>query len=248
MKKLLSILLTPIFFVFFGLTLVVFHPILWVARFIFGRKALDKVVTALNFSLMRVMNILGTRMSFNNFYKLPTDVPVVFISNHQSMWDIPPMIWKFRKNRPKFIAKKELARFIPSISFNLKYGGSVSIDRANPKDAIQKIKNFAKSIRIRKQSICIFPEGTRSRDGLIKPFKTSGIEAIIKEIPNAIFVPVVINNTGKIDNKGKFFKNVGVKVSYSLLPARNLSLNNLTQQLEMMRDEMMSVLQPKALA
>lgn len=187
---------------------------------------------------MRCINILGSTYAFKNFKKLPTDKPIIFVSNHQSMWDIPPLIWKFRKHRPKFVAKKELAKFIPSISYNLRVGGSVAIDRKDPEGAIKKIGEFAEWIKKNNCSICIFPEGTRSKDGAVQAFKTQGLEAILEVIPDAYIVPVVIQNTGKIDIKGKFIKRLGIKVFYTQLEARQVATNNLSKEIEAIQKEM----------
>ena len=187
---------------------------------------------------MRCLNILGSTYHFENFTPLPTDKPVIFISNHQSMWDIPPLIWKFRKHRPKFVAKKELARFIPSISYNLRVGGSVAIDRKDPENAIKAIHLFAKKVKENNFSVCIFPEGTRSVGGEVQEFKTQGLEAILTEIPEALVVPVVIQNTGKIDIKGKFIKRLGIKIYYSQLVPRQLSPSNLTEEIAAIQKEM----------
>lgn len=231
------------FFIVFGLLLAIFHPIQIIARLVFGKNAHDKVVAILNLFLMRSLIILGTRIRFINFKPLPKNVPVIIISNHQSMWDIPPIMWKFRKHHPKFIAKKELAKYIPSISYNLKYGGSVAIDRNNPDEAIEKIKSFAQYIKENNFSACIFPEGTRSRNGKIKPFKVSGTKALLSEIPNALFVPVAIKNTGKIDNSGRFLKRLGVRVSFTQLAPRTIFMENLNSALEQIRTEMITVLE-----
>ena len=246
MKKALSFILTPIFFLFFGLLLVIFHPIQIIAKSIFGSKAHDKSVALLNFLLMRDLSVLGTRLNFVNFKQMPESTeesPVIIISNHQSMWDIPSIVWKFRKLRPKFIAKKELAKFIPSVSYNLKHGGSVAIDRNKPDEAVQKIKDFAKKIKKNHLSVCIFPEGTRSRDGKIKSFKISGIRALLAEMPNATFVPVAVKNTGKIDNYGKFLKNIGTKVSFTLLAPRKIAMEVLESELEKIRREMIAIVE-----
>jgi len=243
MNKVLSILLTPIFFLVFGLLLALFHPAQIIARKLFGRNAHDKVVATLNYFLSKALLILGGRIKFINFKPVPTDVPVIIVSNHQSMWDIPPIMWKFRKNHPKFIAKKSLAKNIPSISYNLKYGGSVTIDRNNSEESVEKIKQFAKYINDNKYAACIFPEGTRSRDGKIKPFKVGGIKALLTEIPNALIVPVAIKNTGKIDNSGKFLKRIGVKTSFTLLTPRKISLESIQTALDQIRLEMISVVE-----
>lgn len=239
----LSAILTPLFFFVFGLMLIVFHPIQVIARNVFGPKAHDKTVFALNFCLMRALHILGVGYSFHNFKKLPEDVPIIIISNHQSMWDIPTLIWKFRAQRTKFVAKKELAKGIPSISYNLRHGGSVAIDRQDPKGSILKIKDFAKAVKENCFAVCIFPEGTRSRDGKIKPFKVAGVKAILDEIPEAIVLPVVIKNTGIIDNSGKFLKNIGVRVAFTQLEPRKLNLSNLEGELIAINTEIKSVLE-----
>jgi len=242
-KMTLSVILTPLFFLVFGLTLVLFHPIQVIARNVLGPKAHDKTVFALNLCLMRGLHILGVGYSFHNFKKLPQDVPVIIISNHQSMWDIPTLIWKFRAQRPKFVAKKELAKGIPSISYNLRHGGSVAIDRKKPKESILKIKSFAKLVKENSFAVCIFPEGTRSRDGKIKPFKVAGVKAILDEIPEALVLPVAIKNTGIIDNNGKFLKNIGVRVAFTQLEPRKLNLSNLESELIAINAEIKSVLE-----
>ena len=63
----------------------------------------------------------------------------MIVANHQSMNDIPPIIWYLRKHHPKFVSKMELGKGIPSVSYNLVHGGSVLIDRKNSKQAIGQI-------------------------------------------------------------------------------------------------------------
>ena len=76
-KLILSAILTPIFFLVFGLILVLFHPIQVIARNVLGPKAHDKTVFALNLFLMRALHILGVRYSFHNFK---------FIKLHMGHW------------------------------------------------------------------------------------------------------------------------------------------------------------------
>ena len=236
LKTALSYLLTPLFFALFGLTLVIFHVIQLIALR-FSHVAHDKSVAILNLCLMRCTNVLGTTYTFHNFAPLSTKEPYLFVSNHQSMWDIPPLIWKLRANRPKFIAKSSLAKGIPSISLNLKKGGSVSIDRSNPQASVEKIEKFAQFIKKNKLSICMFPEGTRSRDGLVKTFKAGGIDAILKIMPNINIVPIGIKNTGKIDNEGRFNKNLGIKAGFFMLPARTINPLQLIDELSKIKVE-----------
>ena len=131
MQKLLAYPLTIVYYVFFLLTLVIFHPIQWFCFNLIGYQAHKKSVDALQFCLMRCANILGTRFIFNNPHNISTDKPLIIVANHQSMYDISPIMWYMRKHHTKFISKKELGKGIPSVSYNLRHGGSVLIDRKN---------------------------------------------------------------------------------------------------------------------
>ncbi|WP_298517303.1 1-acyl-sn-glycerol-3-phosphate acyltransferase [uncultured Kordia sp.] len=197
----------------FGLLLVIFHPIQWICLKIGGHNGHNWSVNALQYSIMRCHRILGTHYKLRNTHKLDKDRPLIIVSNHQSMNDISPMIWLFRKHYPKFISKKELGRGIPSISFNLRHGGAALIDRKNQKQAIAEIIRFAKSIYENNYAAIIFPEGTRSKTGVPKPFKTKGLEVLFKYIPNAQIVPVTINNSWKTTKYGKFPCGLGSKIT-----------------------------------
>ncbi len=243
MKKLLSIVLTPVFFFIFGLILAIFHIMQIIALRIFGHNAHDKVVAWLNLSIMRSHLILGAKYRFENFDKIEQDKPIIVIANHQSMWDIPALIWQFRNNHLKFIAKKELAKGIPSISYNLRYGGSVTIDRKNGEESIEKIRTFSHFIAEKNYGVCIFPEGSRSRDGQVKAFKIGGLKTLISEMPEALIVPVAIKGTGQMDNGGKFLKNIGVKVKFTMFKPTQINLENIEQDLEEIRLKIKSLVE-----
>ena len=140
-----------------------------------GYNAHRKSVALFNWFALRFLHLLGTTYKVNLPENLPVNKPVIIVSNHQSMWDIPPIIWFLRSLHPKFISKKELGKGIPTISYNLRHGGSVLIDRKNPEQATQEIKNIAHYISKHNRGVVIFPEGTRSRDGNPKPFKQRGL-------------------------------------------------------------------------
>ena len=121
MKKILSYPLTVIFYFFFFLTLLIFHPVQWVSLKLGGYSAHKKSVDIFNFFLLRCLNILGTRFVVENEHNIPVERPCIFVANHQGVYDIPPIIWYLRKHHPKFVSKKELGKGIPSISFNLRH-------------------------------------------------------------------------------------------------------------------------------
>ena len=214
MIKVLAYPLSVFYYICFGLTLVVFHAIQWVCFNIFGYKAHKLSVDWLQFFLMRCLNILGTRFSFNNSYDLPANTPLIIVANHQSTYDIPPLIWYFRKHHPKFISKKELGKGIPSVSYNLRHGGSVLIDRKDPRRSIKDIITFAKRVEENNWSAVIFPEGTRSRTGTPKPFKKKGLLTLIENMPTALVVPVSINNSWKTMRYGHFPMGIGAHIKF----------------------------------
>ena len=216
MQKVLAYPLTVLYFIFFGLTLVVFHPIQWFCFNVLGYQAHKISVDWLQFSLMRCLNILGTRFSFNNSYTIDTNQPLIIVANHQSMYDISPIMWYMRKHHPKFIAKQELGKGIPSVSYNLRHGGSVLIDRKNPRQSLPAIMKFGEYIEDTKRAAVIFPEGTRSKTGIPKPFQTKGLEVLIKKIPSGIIVPISINNSWKMLRYGKFPMGIGNHLTFTV--------------------------------
>ncbi|SDZ79342.1 1-acyl-sn-glycerol-3-phosphate acyltransferase [Bizionia paragorgiae] len=235
MQKLLAYPLTVIYYLFFGLTLVVFHPIQWVCLNVFGYQAHKKSVDILQFLLMRCLNILGTTFLFKNDYELPTDLPIIIVSNHQSMYDISPIMWHLRKHHVKFVSKKELGKGIPSVSYNLRHGGSALIDRKNPRQAILEIRRFATYIEETNRAAVIFPEGTRSKNGTPKPFRTKGLETLIKYVPSAIIVPISINNSWKTMRYGNFPMGIGAHITFEVhkpLKASEFEIHDLLEQVE----------------
>jgi len=234
MRKLLSYPLTILFFIFFGLSLFIFHPILWVSFNVFGYKTLKGSVSVLNWFLMLSTNILGTRYTFENNQNIPTDTPLIIVSNHQSMYDIPPIIWHMRKYHPKFVSKKELGKGIPSVSYNLRKGGSVLIDRKDGKQAITEIGKLGSYIEKHNRSAVIFPEGTRSRDGKPKPFKPMGLKMLLKKAPSALIVPITINNSWKLLRYGKFPMGIGAHLKFKVHTpiANNGNLDDLIIKIE----------------
>lgn len=216
MAKFLAYPITLIFFVFFGLALLVFHPIQWFCFNVLGYQAHKVSVVWLQFWLMRSTNILGTRYKFKNQHTIQDNVPLIIVANHQSMYDIPPIIWYFRKHHPKFISKKELGKGIPSVSYNLRHGGSVLIDRKKPRESITAIEDFAKRVKENNWAAVIFPEGTRSRDGHPKPFKEKGLLSLLEYIPNALVVPLTINNSWKMVRYGQFPLGIGNYIKFTV--------------------------------
>lgn len=214
MEKLFSYPISVIYYVAFLLCLLVFHPIQWVCYNIFGYQAHKKSVDYLNFFLVKCTSILGTTYRFKNVEKIPANTPLIFVANHQSMYDIIGIIWYLRKFHPKFVSKKELGKGIPSVSYNLRNGGSVLIDRKDPKQAIPAIKGLSEYIQQHTRTAVIFPEGTRSKTGKPKEFAQSGLKILCKYAPSAFVVPISINNSWKMVKFGAFPMGLGNQLEF----------------------------------
>lgn len=216
MIKIIAYPLTVVYSFFFIITLLIFHAIQWVCFNVFGYQAHKKSVDLLQLFLMRCMHILGTRFTFNNNHPIPKNKPLIVVANHQSMYDISPIMWHMRTHHPKFISKKELGKGIPSVSYNLRHGGSVLIDRKNPRQSIPAIIKFANYIASTNRCAVIFPEGSRSKNGKPKPFQTKGLEVLFKKIPNAVIIPISINNSWKTLKYGKFPMGLGTHITFTV--------------------------------
>jgi 1-acyl-sn-glycerol-3-phosphate acyltransferase len=218
MERFLSYPISGVYLLIFGLTLVIFHPVQWICLNLFGYGAHKKSVSILNLCLMRCTHLLGTSYRFRQMELLPEKGPAIIVANHQSMYDIPPIIWKLRRFHPKFVSKKELGRGIPSVSYNLRHGGSVLIDRNDRKQALSAIRGLGAYIEQTGYSAVIFPEGTRSRDGQPKPFRTIGLKALIGQAHSAQIIPVSINNSWKLLRYGKFPYGLGARLEFTIHP------------------------------
>lgn len=217
MKKIIAYPFSFIFYLLFFLVLVIFHPIQVIAYNIFGYSAHKKTVDFFNQIMMKILYVIFCRPSFHGFDKLPTDKPLIILANHQSMFDISPVVVGFKKHHAKFISKKELGENIPSISYNLRKGGSVLIDRKNSGQSIKEIFKLGKKMEELNYSACLFPEGTRSKTGQLRRFQPAGIKTLLKASPTALIVPFVIDGNYKLHKYGTFPLNMGIRLKYTAL-------------------------------
>jgi 1-acyl-sn-glycerol-3-phosphate acyltransferase len=218
MSKLLGYIFSPLQYLAFGLCLLVFHPVQWLSLRLGGYSAHKRSVDILNYCLLSTYLLAGCRVKFHNKQQLPLNRSIIFVANHQSMYDISPLIWHLRKYHAKFISKIELTRGIPSISFNLIHGGGANIDRKDPKQSISEILRLAGRMRDNKWSAVIFPEGTRTKTGKMKPFAVGGVSTLLKKVPDALLVPIAITGSWELTRYGTYPLNFGTDITYVVLP------------------------------
>ena len=232
MEKIISYPISVLYYLCFGVALVVFHPIQWLCFNVFGYQSHKKSVDYLNFVLTKCTNILGTTYAFENREIIPKGVPIIFVANHQSLYDIIGIIWYLRRFHAKFVSKKELGTGIPSVSYNLRHGGSVLIDRKDAKQAIPLIKGLGDYIEKFTRSAVIFPEGTRSKNGKPKEFAQSGLKILCKYAPSAYVVPISINNSWKMVKFGAFPMGLGNRLQFIIHEPLSVSAYSFEELME----------------
>lgn len=134
-----------------------------------------------------VMFFSGSRYKVKGLQNVPLNSPCIFLMNHQSAFDIP-LIFAALPLPLRFIVKKEL-RKIPFLGWYIDAMGMVFIDRSDREKAIDSLKEAGRIIRSGAH-ILAYPEGTRTYDGSLLPFKKGpfvlAIEAGVPVIPVAI--------------------------------------------------------------
>lgn len=123
----------------------------------------------------------------------------IFISNHSSYFDIP-ILMKAIPNNVRFIYKDTLTK-IPILGWGMYLGGYIPISRENIREAMKSLKAAAERIR-KGISVVIFPEGTRSKDGIPGEFKRGMFiladEAKVQLVPTTIIGSVNILPRNKL--------------------------------------------------
>jgi 1-acyl-sn-glycerol-3-phosphate acyltransferase len=202
MKKVFLYTISLLYYFFFLVVLSVFQPIQWICFKVFGYSGLKNTFDFVTLLSLECCHIIGVRYTFENREFIPKNVPIIFVSNHQSLYDSVGLNWFLRRFHCAFVTKKELGKGIPSVSYYIRNSKCVQIDRRNPKQAIPQIKALAEYIQKHKRSAIIFPEGTRSKTGEPKEFAQSGLKILCKYAPTAYIVPISINNSWKIVKNG----------------------------------------------
>ena len=144
--------------------------------------------------------------------ELLPDGPVIFMSNHQSNFDILSLLAAMPR-RFYWIAKKELFE-IPVFGHSMRRGGYIPLDRSDGRKALQSMENAAAIIR-QGSSVVMFPEGTRTRDGQLLPFKRGGF--VLARKAGVPVIPVTINGSGRI-NPANQISLYGGDISITLHP------------------------------
>ncbi|MFO7938755.1 MAG: lysophospholipid acyltransferase family protein [Bacteroidales bacterium] len=238
LKQILSYVLTTIYLVVFGSLILLFHPLQVITYSLMGVKAHKTLVDYLNYLLIRSLILLSVDYKIFGKIDVPSNRPVIIISNHQSMFDIPAIIWALRKLHPRFVSKKELGKGFPSISYNLRKSQAALIDRKDRKQSVVEIQRLGRLIHKENSAACIFPEGTRSKTGKLRRFNSTGVDAMLQAAPNAVILPFVIDGHARLVAKGFFPLACCMKLRYTILPVIDPANRTTVDVLEEVRAKM----------
>jgi 1-acyl-sn-glycerol-3-phosphate acyltransferase len=144
-----------------------------------------------------ILLAVRAKVSVQGLHNIDPLATYIFMATHQSMFDILALQGHFGVQF-RWLAKKELFQ-IPLFGHSMARVGYISIDRSNRKSAHKSLLEAARKIA-QGVSVVIFPEGSRSTDGQIKPFKAGGFHLAIRS--QRPIVPVVICGTHGILPKG----------------------------------------------
>ncbi|MEI6206409.1 MAG: lysophospholipid acyltransferase family protein [Desulfuromonadales bacterium] len=139
------------------------------------------------------LKLAGVQVAVSGVEHIP-EGPVIFMSNHQSSFDILALLAAMPR-QIHWIAKKELFD-IPFFGPSMRRGGYIPLDRGDGRKALQSMDEAATAIRQGK-SVVMFPEGTRTQDGRLLPFKRGGF--ILARKAAVPVIPVTINGSGRIN-------------------------------------------------
>lgn len=137
--------------------------------------------------------ICGIRVQSSGFDVLPRGVARVYVSNHQSLFDIPVLLATLPDDAA-IMYKRELEK-IPVFGWSLRWSPFIAVTRDDPRNAMASIEEAADSIK-KGGSVIIFPEGTRSEDGALGTFKRGAIALAVRA--GRPIVPLAIIGTNAI--------------------------------------------------
>jgi 1-acyl-sn-glycerol-3-phosphate acyltransferase len=184
-----------------------------------------------------ILKVCGVRVVMKGFERIQGNEPRIYMANHCSYFDIFALLSALPVDF-KFIVKQELMA-IPIFGHAMKRAGYIGIEREEPRKALKSMHEAAERIR-NGASVLIFPEGTRSDDGRLQPFKAGGFHLAFKS--GCDIVPITITGSHQIAPKGswKIRKGAIRLIVDEGIPLKGQSRKNMSQVMDKVRNAMAS--------
>ena len=198
-----------------------------VLLFCYPIKFAQPIILIGKWALWVGQKILGIRLDASGIERIDKRVSYVFMANHLSLID-GPLLFMLIPQFVRVILKKEAFK-IPVIAQAMRQVDFIPVDRKSLKGGKKSIDRASRMIKEKGFSFLIFPEGTRSRDGKLQPFKRGGFFLAVNS--QVAIVPVSIRGTYELMPKGSFFAKRG-KVRVTFHPSvsvQGFDQNNLPQ-------------------
>ena len=161
---------------------------------LFSRKAKDAYMKIMMHMIFAGINFVsGAKVKYIGLEKIPSDLPVLYVANHESFFDVLLTLTKL-PGTICFVAKKQFGK-VPIFGQALALYNTLFIDRDNIKQGLQTILKAIENVKSG-MSVFIFPEGTRSRDGKMNDFKEGSMKIAVKS--GCPIVPIAISNTANV--------------------------------------------------
>jgi 1-acyl-sn-glycerol-3-phosphate acyltransferase len=155
-----------------------------------GRERMMKSAHVLARILWRSFTLTGARLEVTGLEHVDPTQRYVIVANHQGFSDVIVLSTVLDELRPRYVAKRELARGWPSVSYVLRASGSAVIDRRAPNAAIAEIERLGRDAEREGWSVAIFPEGTRAKDGVPREWKIRGTKALLDATGPCAVLPI----------------------------------------------------------
>ena len=183
--------------------------------------------------------MVGVRVKVSGLERLDPKQTYIFTPNHQSLIEVPLFVTYLGRN-PAYLGKKEVFKY-PVFGYGIRLIGVVPVDRSNSPAAVESAKVATENLR-RGKSYVVYPEGTRSKDGRMLPFKKGAfMMAIDAGVP---VVPITVSGATKIMPKAqiKVFPSTVRITVHDPISTAGYSKQNVAELMEKTRARVFSAL------
>jgi 1-acyl-sn-glycerol-3-phosphate acyltransferase len=191
-----------------------------------------------------LLMVSGVKMRIEGLEKIDPRTTYVFVANHRSFMDIPVLLahlpLQFR-----FLAKKGLF-LIPFLGTHLRRAGHLPVVKDNPRASLKSMGDAVRLLRQQGMSVMLFPEGGRSRDGMLQDFIEGAAYIAVKS--GAPVIPIAITGTREVLPMGSLQIMSGM-VELRIgdpIPTANLTLKDKATLTQIMHDRVADLLSQSA--